>query len=882
MSEAGPVSSRAISLTFGTSATQTKPWDDVRTFSWDELAIMLTRHCVGTKEGDCFTPATFPTGKRRKADAARIDILVLDSDSGASRDDIARALRSLGWAGLISSTHSHLASETLVKRGSYDAWLQKVGTSSDDPRAAERYLVEQKGLMPSVAKGATLADQDETYLTFHHNPCPKFRIALPLARPWIAGAYDSQKQATEVWEERYSLAARHLGIQHDRSCSDVSRLFYLPRRPADGAQAEVEVVEGAWVDIFCLDDPGPDPDKPSLHAAGSGRRGAKSPKGNGGTRRGPFDFERFDYADRETGKALDLRRWSAEAGRNFRIVAALKARSPGSFTGKVADGVRHHISCPNSDAHTNPVPDAATFVCDPVNSTSEGFVIHCRHDHCTGRDRLLLLRQMLERGWLTVADLLDPEFRNGVGSNSRGSRCLSIGSDAEIAERVARDLDGEFGPIIHDEGEFWKYCATHWAPLTQEEVWSTAVNYDGAAYPTARGEEAIVRLGKSRIESVLACLVQLLRRRDFFRAAPRGINCASGFIVFGAQGAPSVTAHHRDHRQRHVLEGRWPPAPDQVPAPLTQRLLNGCFHGDEDATTKVDLLAEIAGIAAAGMATRLKEPKAVVFVGRSAENGKSQVLAMVRSLLPRNAVSTISPAKFSDQTFLCHLAGKLLNAPDELAGSEAIASEIFKQVVTGDPLMARDVYKSGFEFEPMAQHVFATNSLPSFKGGVDRGVRRRLQVLVFNRVIPREERVERLGTRIGEEEMDCLLDWAVGGASRAIRDGRFSEPSSSAEALYDWIFSSDPVLAWLESDQVEYSRPGIPLEAKVSEAYGKFACWAVEEGYDKFKLPAVNVFSQRVLGAGKGVSKRRLSAGSRFLGLAAIGPAPEKGSFFVR
>jgi P4 family phage/plasmid primase-like protien len=308
-----------------------------------------------------------------------------------------------------------------------------------------------------------------------------------------------------------------------------------------------------------------------------------------------------------------------------------------------------------------------------------------------------------------------------------------------------------------------------------------------------------------------------------------------------------------------------------------QKLLQGCFLGDVDAGAKMDMLAEIAGIAAAGMATRIKEPKAMVFVGRSAENGKSQVLAMLRSLLPRSAVSSISPARFGDQTFLCHLAGKLLNAPDELAGSEAIAAEVFKQVVTGDPVMARDVYTSGFEFEPMAQHVFATNSLPTFKGGVDRGVRRRLQVLVFNRVIPREERVERLGSQIGEEEMDQLLNWAVEGASRVLRNGRFGEPTSSVEALHDWISSSDPVLAWMESDQVEFSRPGLPLEAKVSEAYGKFVRWAVEEGYDRSKLPAVNVFSQRVLGAGRGVSKRRLSAGSRFIGLAAIGPAPEQG-----
>jgi hypothetical protein len=123
---------------------------------------------------------------------------------------------------------------------------------------------------------------------------------------------------------------------------------------------------------------------------------------------------------------------------------------------------------------------------------------------------------MLEHSWLTVGDLLDRKFNEGVGSNSRGSRRLSIGSEAEIAERVAQDLADQFGPVIHDEGEFWKFRETHWTALTVEEVWSAVVEYDGAAYPSGKSVEAIVRLGKSRIESALTCLMQLLRRRDFF------------------------------------------------------------------------------------------------------------------------------------------------------------------------------------------------------------------------------------------------------------------------------------------------------------------------------------------------------------------------------
>ena len=67
----------------------------------------------------------------------------------------------------------------------------------------------------------------------------------------------------------------------------------------------------------------------------------------------------------------------------------------------------------------------------------------------------------------------------------------------------------------------------------------------------------------------------------------------------------------------------------------------------------------------------------------------------------------------------------------------------------------------------MAQNLFAANQLPSFKGGVDRGVQRRLLLITFTRTIPLEERVEDIGKRIAAPmEPDLLLAWAVEGRLR--------------------------------------------------------------------------------------------------------------------
>jgi P4 family phage/plasmid primase-like protien len=294
-------------------------------------------------------------------------------------------------------------------------------------------------------------------------------------------------------------------------------------------------------------------------------------------------------------------------------------------------------------------------------------------------------------------------------------------------------------------------------------------------------------------------------------------------------------------------------------------LLEGVFRGDSDAEAKVSLLAEVSGSAALGYATKLKQPRAVILYGQTAENGKSQILDLTRHLLPRNAVCSVPAGRMGDERHIIGLAGKLLNATDELSAN-AIASDTFKSVVTGEPVEGRDVYKSRIEFRPEAQHEFATNSLPPFLGGMDRGVQRRLLVIPFNRTIPNDERIENIGLRIAEEESDLLLAWAVEGAARLIRQRNFGIPDACKKALSDWIFGADPVLGWL-NECVEVGPHDSTPPISTRDAFQQFQCWAIAEGYRKDTLPAINGFVQRVKANKEGVLYHRTGAGRLFRGL---------------
>jgi len=446
---------------------------------------------------------------------------------------------------------------------------------------------------------------------------------------------------------------------------------------------------------------------------------------------------------------------------------------------------------------------------------------------------------------------------------------LEIGSDVEIARQVIEVLNRAHGEVVCADGAIWRYNGLHWEPIAEADLRRLVHEQDGRAIKS--GNHTIpVKLGKTRIDSILHELAAMVAHPDFFGEAAQGINCTSGFIRIDGDGVAVQEAHHPDHRCRHVLPGIWSTGAEISPpaGSLLATLLDGVFRDDPDAAQKMDLMAEICGVAALGSATRLVQPKAIVLKGETAENGKSQLLDLARSLLPATAVSSVTAAQMRDERHIVGLAGKLLNACDELSAAVSIASETFKAVVTGEPIAGRDVFRSRSEFRPVAQHLFATNVLPSFSGGIDRGVQRRLLVLTCNRVIPRAERIEGIGRRVGAEEADLLLAWAVEGAVRVIRQGGFTEPDSSRLALIDWVLGADPVQAWI----IERTEPVLPdsttKRIRTRSAYEDFRSWAESEGYRTATLPAINGFVQRVQAhAPEGVGYGRTSEGPVFTGL---------------
>lgn len=403
-----------ITVTFGASRTHAR-WTDRRTMPFGKFVLdHLNKPAIGPKDGTCFVPGAIEGEKRVKHEVERITVAVLDADCGHAIEEIEVALRNAGLCGFIHSTASHLTVRTVVACKNYDRWRADDGAGFSEAEAPGAFLLQHKGYLSRLSEGATIerkAPGGREY-EFRHKPIPKFRIAIPLARPWIAADHPA---GADDWAGRIPALAEMLRLFHDQSCTDTSRLFYFSRSPDVDALKRYEslFVEGTALDIDALavatEAPPSKGSKPP--------RAAKPGRGPGAPDRAPRPLpERADDPERFHIGDFNLKSWWVARGQRYEAAKALRARVPHLIGSRRTRG-KTHIQCPFDAYHTMADDRTGTFVVNAselrhagLPSLGDGFYIRCKHDSCTHRDRLDFIKKMVEDDWLTVGDLTDKQF----------------------------------------------------------------------------------------------------------------------------------------------------------------------------------------------------------------------------------------------------------------------------------------------------------------------------------------------------------------------------------------------------------------------------------------------------------------------------------------
>jgi P4 family phage/plasmid primase-like protien len=416
------------------------------------------------KDGPCFVPgvlAPLPSGEvtLRQADRVlEINVLVADIDMGTPFASLQARLQAAGVFALVTPTFSHLRRSFAfrVAPGRWQAYLAAFGSAEAAVLAHGACL-----FLPGIVEGGLAGDVSITVankakpdgaliVSFSWaRPVPRWRVAVPLARGWMAEG-GSNTATADAWARLYPQLTDALGLWDcDSSCSDASRLYFSARWPAVWPVTEKDP---AWKTITAALAPGePGPDQPLARFEGpiaelSGLLARRDRlnwaqrlcKAEEQLRR---DFEKTSHAawpqlpqitgskgkpkpgtprelapwlvrHPEIGEQVDLTAWHQRNGWALDLATLIQEQHPELLAerGEGAGG-NLHILCPASDLHGTDREDG-TFVWDGDGLAARGQEgarrggMFCNHTTCASRSAGENLALLIDAGVLDW-DLLE-------------------------------------------------------------------------------------------------------------------------------------------------------------------------------------------------------------------------------------------------------------------------------------------------------------------------------------------------------------------------------------------------------------------------------------------------------------------------------------------
>jgi putative DNA primase/helicase len=403
----------------------------------------------------------------------------------------------------------------------------------------------------------------------------------------------------------------------------------------------------------------------------------------------------------------------------------------------------------------------------------------------------------------------------------------------EILDLAKRNQWG----LCNRDGFIYIYNGSHWIPIDKEDLKAMlrqAAERMGVEKFTARHFEFSDQLLRQFIET--AYLPAPSRDREIVK-----INLTNGTYQIStdqqALRAP-VAADFLTHQLPFAYD-------ETARAPLFEAFLDR-VQPDPDCQR---LLAEYIGYVFVSP-SNLKMEKTLMLYGSGA-NGKSVFFEVVTALLGSDNVSHYSLQSLTEEKgyHRANLANKLVNYASEISGK--LEANIFKQLVSGEPIEARLPYGQPFIMRDYAKMIFNCNELPTDVEHTPAYFRRFL-IVPFGVTIPEAEQDKQLAHRIIRSELSGVFNWVLAGLRRLLEQGRFTDCEAVQQQLALYKRQSDSVRLFL--DEYEYESH-IDQFTALKDLYRDYKNFCSEDNY----RPVNNRnFKKRLEGYGLRAEKRNI------------------------
>jgi hypothetical protein len=362
-----------------------KKWVTQKVTFIDFLQRLLDHKESKKKNGPCFMQGSLVPGVKQRTipNVFDLNFVVLDIDSGQPMAEVRQELMNQDLFGVLYTTYSHGTTTTKIKK---TEMIKKLHLDDGDEITTQHvkfYLQQHKRYDKRIIDTCKYVDEEHVeggvMVFVEHAPMPKYRVVLPLSAAFVLSKVTNGNEiaARELWKRKYVGLAAKLGASYDRSCTDISRLFFWPTHPPDGDH-RTEIVIGNFLDIDEIEEVDP----------------KELERSNPFTEAG-IDME---HEELETPWLRSFMR-----GKYHKFAAAEFFRD--HYDVRNINGDKITTECPFDGGHSNAGdPDDQGFFC--VDGDGEKFfVARCSHDSCADYRRLKYVDAAIVEFNLTEEDL---------------------------------------------------------------------------------------------------------------------------------------------------------------------------------------------------------------------------------------------------------------------------------------------------------------------------------------------------------------------------------------------------------------------------------------------------------------------------------------------
>ena len=235
------------------------------------------------------------------------------------------------------------------------------------------------------------------------------------------------------------------------------------------------------------------------------------------------------------------------------------------------------------------------------------------------------------------------------------------------------------------------------------------------------------------------------------------------------------------------------------------------------------ILAEFIGYVFTNTST-LKLEKTLLLIGIGA-NGKSVFFDIINALLGKSNVSNFTLESLTDNNgyYRASISDKLLNYSSEI--SNRLNIDLFKQMVSGEPVEARQIYHKPQVIEDYAKLMFNCNELPTPRQHKDAYFRRFI-IIPFDVKIPVKDQNPNLAQEIIKDELPGIFNWVLEGLDRLLKNEGFTDSEAVNSALNKYRSESDSVKLFIKENRL---KPGVEKKVPLKDMYNSYKEFCKDE-----------------------------------------------------